>query len=164
MQKIGDRPVVYSASGSHANYATAGTQEIYPIVGNIVTDTTSAGTYWDVAQNYRGYWYTPSSNTFISAGGASTGGSGQTSEGVEWLYWLGMWGDEQYPDSDERQSCSLGVSCLWADCIGIFSDVHDRLTTSAIISQAQPDPSTRILAALPFARMRMTALSRLHCD
>lgn len=101
---------MYSAAGSHANYATAGTQQIYPIVGNIVTDTTDAGFYWDVSQNYRGYYYDNSSGTVTNAGGADIGGTEQASETVDWLYWGGMWGDEQYPDSDKRQSCALGVS------------------------------------------------------
>ncbi|KAL2031091.1 hypothetical protein VTO58DRAFT_106442 [Aureobasidium pullulans] len=112
VQKVGVRPVVYSAAGSHANYATAGTQKIYPIVGNIVTDTTDAGSYWDVAQNYRGYYYDTASKTFTSAGGIGVGGTEQTAEGVNWLSWLGMWGDEQYPDSDKRQSCALGIDDL----------------------------------------------------
>lgn len=52
------------------------------------------------------------SKTFTSAGGVGVGGTEQTAEGVDWLYWLGMWGDEQYPDSDKRQSCALGVSII----------------------------------------------------
>jgi hypothetical protein len=112
VQKVGVRPVVYSAVGSHANYATAGTQKIYPIVGNIVTDTTDAGSYWDVSQNYRGYYYNVASNTVTNAGGADVGGTEQASETVDWLYWSGMWGDQQYPTSDKRQSCTLGVSYI----------------------------------------------------
>lgn len=38
----GDRPITYVANGSHANYATAGTQE-YTIALGIVTDITDAG-------------------------------------------------------------------------------------------------------------------------
>jgi hypothetical protein len=79
-------------------------------VGNIVTDTTDAGTYWDVSQNYRGYYYDPASNTVTNAGGVDVGGTEQGTETVDWLYWSGMWGDEQYPTSDKRQSCALGVS------------------------------------------------------
>ncbi|KAK6004290.1 hypothetical protein QM012_009140 [Aureobasidium pullulans] len=112
VQKVGVRPVVYSAAGSHANYATAGTQQIYPIVGNIVTDTTDAGFYWDVSQNHRGYYYDNSSGILTNAGGADIGGTEQATETVDWLYWGGMWGDEQYPDSDKRQSCALGIDDL----------------------------------------------------
>jgi hypothetical protein len=112
VQKVGVRPVVYSAAGSHANYATAGTQKIYPIVGNIVTDTTDAGFYWDVSQNYRGYYYDAASNVVTNAGGVDVGGTEQATETVEWLYWGGMWGDEQYPTRDKRQSCALDVSCM----------------------------------------------------
>lgn len=110
VQKVGVRPVVYSAAGSHANYATAGTQKIYPIVGDIVTDTTDAGTYWDVTQNYRGYYYNNATGVVTDAGAADIGGTEQAAETVDWLYWGGMWGDEQYPTSDKRQNCALGVS------------------------------------------------------
>ncbi|KAH0286396.1 hypothetical protein M436DRAFT_76766 [Aureobasidium namibiae CBS 147.97] len=112
VQKVGVRPVVYSAAGSHANYATAGTQEIYPIIGDIVTDTTDAGTYWDVTQNYRGYYYTNATGVVTNAGGVDVGGIEQASETVDWLYWSGMWGDEQYPTSDSRQNCALGIDDL----------------------------------------------------
>ncbi|KAI5242011.1 hypothetical protein E4T43_04985 [Aureobasidium subglaciale] len=112
VSKVGVRPIVYSAAGSHANYATAGTQKIYPIVGNIVTDITDAGPYWDIVQNYRGYYYDPASNTVTSAGGVGVGATEQASERVDWLYWAGMWGDEQYPTSDKRQSCALGIDDL----------------------------------------------------
>lgn len=92
------------------DYATAGTQSIYAILGNIVTDKTDAGHFWDVTQNYRGFWFDSSTNVFTSAGGVSSGGTEQVTEGVNWLSWLGRWGDEQYPSSDSRQNCVLGVS------------------------------------------------------
>jgi hypothetical protein len=122
VNKVGARPIVYSAAGSHANYATAGTQKIYPIVGNIVTDTTDAGFYWDVSQNYRGYYYDVASNTVTNAGGVDVGGTEQATETVDWLYWSGMWGDEQYPTSDKRQNCALGVSFACGMVQGMTAD------------------------------------------
>ena len=50
------RPTTYIAKGSHANYATAREQEYEGgFLANFgVYDTTDAGPYWDVIQNYRG--------------------------------------------------------------------------------------------------------------
>lgn len=31
---------------------------------------------------------------------------------VNWLYYIGKWGDDEYPDSDPRQSCFLGIDTL----------------------------------------------------
>jgi hypothetical protein len=38
----------------------------------------------------------------------------QSSEGVDWLYWLGAWGDEQYLTSDSRQTCIFD-ECHYVD-------------------------------------------------
>ncbi|KAL1296553.1 hypothetical protein AAFC00_000057 [Neodothiora populina] len=108
----GVRPVTYSAVGTHANYATSGSHSIYSILGNLVTDTTSAGYYWDITQNYRGYWFDDSTSTFTSVGGVGIGASEEVGEGVDWLSWLGFWGDEEYPRSDSRQDCVLDLDEL----------------------------------------------------
>ncbi|ROV95973.1 hypothetical protein VMCG_07972 [Cytospora schulzeri] len=100
----GDRPITYVANGSHANYATAGTQE-YTIALGIITDVTDAGYAWDMTQNYRGYWYDVSSGEFSIAGGVSTGGKEEVNETATWLLWEGYWGDEQYPIGKEAQYC-----------------------------------------------------------
>lgn len=109
IDKLDDRPIVYSATGTHANYATSGSHDIYWYLLNLVTDTTDAGYLWDVSQNYRGFWFDDSTDVFTSAGGAGTGATEQETEGVDWLYWLGHWGDEEYPTSDSRQDCILDV-------------------------------------------------------
>lgn len=108
--KNGDRPIVYVADGTHANYATAGTQE-YTFAGSLITDDTDEGPFWDVALNYRGYWFDNSTTTFSSAGGAGPGGAAQNAEGADWLLWTGAWGDEEYPDDDPRQYCVFDISC-----------------------------------------------------
>ena len=94
------RPKAYVATGTHAMYATSGAQDIVLPFG-VILDMTDAGPLWDVTLNYRGYWFDGSE--FSSAGGAGIGGAAQETEGVSWLYWLGRWGDEQYPFSDRRQ-------------------------------------------------------------
>jgi len=109
------RPNVYIAVGSHANYGTAGDQELYDIPFDILHDTTDAGPFWDVTLNYRGYWFDNSTQTFTSAGGKDVGGTEQESETVDWLYWTGAWGDEQYPSSDSRQDC-IGIPDILEEC------------------------------------------------
>ena len=104
---IDKRPVTFIATGSHANYIKAGTQEYTP-AGDIVADHTDVGYYWDVTQNYRGYWYDNSTKTFSKAGGAGMGGSEETGETATWLSWDGMWGDQQYMDTYPGQYCVFG--------------------------------------------------------
>jgi hypothetical protein len=50
------RPTTYIATGSHANYATSGQQDYEGAVLGLIGlyDTTDAGPYWDITQNYRG--------------------------------------------------------------------------------------------------------------
>ena len=56
LPQTNSRPTTYIALGSHANYATSGKQDyegsILALIG--LYDTTDAGPYWDVTQNYRG--------------------------------------------------------------------------------------------------------------
>lgn len=100
ISKKNNRPVVYIGTGTHANYATSGTQD-YTLPFGLLHDTTDAGVLWDVALNFRGFWW--DGTAFSSAGGADIGGTEQGGEGASWLNWLGRWGDEQYPNSDSRQ-------------------------------------------------------------
>jgi hypothetical protein len=105
------RPITFIAKGTHANYATAGSQKYpVPIIGPI-SDNTSAGTYWDVTQNYRGYWFDPSTNVFSVAGGAGSGGTAQANgETASWLNFQGKWGDDLPADSEGQQYC-ISTEC-----------------------------------------------------
>ncbi|CAK7563312.1 MAG: Vacuolar protein sorting-associated protein 62 [Sporothrix epigloea] len=109
-----NRPLTYIGNGGHANYAKSGNED-YTVAYGIVKDKTDDGYAWDMAQNYRGYWYDTSSNTFSEAGGNDVGGSEEDStttvEGATWLQWGGAWGDEQYASSRSGQYC-------------IFSECH----------------------------------------
>ncbi len=103
----GSKPIAYIATGGHANYATAGSQD-YTIAFGIISDSTNAGFAWDMSQNYRGYWYDVSTGEFSAAGGTSTGGTEEGDESASWLQWQGPWGDEQYTGSNHGQYCIFG--------------------------------------------------------
>lgn len=117
VSKYGGRPIVYSALGSHGNHPTPGTYT-RNIGGLNVDDTMSAGALWDPTQDAYYYSYNPASSptgqpagsdtSIIAGGGAFTPASADTP--TSWLYFLGRWGDQQYPDSDPRQVNFLGLN------------------------------------------------------
>lgn len=98
------QPIVYSANGSHANYAIDGTHDHtipnlnLPTTG-VLNDYTDQGRLWDPIASAWFYSYKPSPETFTAYGGSSPTG---------WLYFNGKWGDQQYPDSDKRQKELFG--------------------------------------------------------
>jgi hypothetical protein len=98
VQKNGLRPIVFSANGSHANYAIDGAHDhVIPnfnLPGGVLEDHTDAGTLWDPLLSTWFYSYTPSSATFTPYDSATP---------VNWLYYQGRWGDQEYPESDKRQ-------------------------------------------------------------
>jgi len=118
------RAVTYIATGTHANYATAGTQD-YTFVGDLLTDSTDNGPIWDVTLNYRGYWFDNSTQTFSTA----ENGGDATDVGTDWLGFLGKWGDEEYPDSHSDQYCIFG-ECHWVD--GPTGPVDKNLGRNAV--------------------------------
>jgi hypothetical protein len=92
------RPIAYSAKGSHANYAIAGTHDHtipnFNLPGGVLQDYTEKGTYWDPTLSAYMYRFDASANSFTPYGeGAPTG----------WLDFKGRWGDQEYPTSDMRQ-------------------------------------------------------------
>jgi hypothetical protein len=106
LSKNGTRPIIYSAIGSHANFAVPGvhTRNIAALQLN---DSTSPGPLWDPILSAYYYEYTPTSSTngtFVPS---------DSSTPVSWLYYLGKWGDKQYPDSDPRQVNFLNLNITW---------------------------------------------------
>ena len=105
VEKQGLRPVGYSASGSHATYATAGKHDhtipglTQPRVG-LLTDTTDKGTLWDPLLGALFYSYDGNSKAFAAYDGATT---------TNYLKFNGKWGDKQYPKGDPRQNLILGI-------------------------------------------------------
>jgi len=107
VEKSGDRPVSYTAIGTHANYPTSGDHD-YTLPFGLLKDQTNRGVLWDVTKNFRGLWYTPSSGTVDVATGAGSGGNLQSQEGPGWLYFGGRWGDKQWPTNKFGQYCIAG--------------------------------------------------------
>lgn len=110
VEKIGGRPVSYAAIGTHANYATPGDHNYEHIPFGLLKDETNQGPVWDITQNFRGFWYTPSDGTVSTASGAGTGGAAEVSEGASWLKFGGAYGDQQWPTSRFGQYC-VGTEC-----------------------------------------------------
>jgi Vacuolar protein sorting-associated protein 62 len=103
----GLRPVVYSARGTHANYAIAGPHDhtlpdgLNGLVGPLI-DHTSHGTLWDPALNTFVYSYTPATDTFTPLTPDSS------EAGTGWLYYKGRWGDPRVPDGEDGQRDFFG--------------------------------------------------------
>lgn len=103
-EKDGQRPITYSANGTHANYAVTGEHDhTIPDLNidgtGVLTDYTDKGKLWDPLLSASFYLYIASPETFTAYDGSSPTG---------WLYFDGQWGDQQYPDSDPRQKELFG--------------------------------------------------------
>lgn len=95
VEKKGDRPVIYSATGTHAMYATPGLHP-YVLPWGMLHDETDKGPLWDPLLNHHAYVY----NYTTRVAKAST----QTPKApVNWFNYDGHWGDKFYPLNDSRQ-------------------------------------------------------------
>lgn len=95
VEKIGKRPVIYSAYGTHAMYALPGTHP-YVLPWGILHDVTDRGPLWDPALNSHAYTYDHKNDTLRS--------SNRTPNApVGWFDFAGKWGDKFYPLGDKRQ-------------------------------------------------------------
>ena len=98
------KPVVYSAEGSHAMYATPGTHS-YILPLGFLHDETDAGPLWDPSLNVHAYTYAPTStrepptSALLPATPAAPTG---------WFRFRGHWGDRIYPLTDARQYTVAG--------------------------------------------------------
>lgn len=95
VEKIGQRPIGYVATGTHAQYATPGTHS-YILPWGLLHDVTDRGPLWDPALNVHSYTYDYKDDTLRSS-------TTTPHAPIEWFYFQGHWGDKFYPLSDPRQ-------------------------------------------------------------
>ncbi|TEA18690.1 putative vacuolar protein sorting-associated protein TDA6 [Colletotrichum sidae] len=120
VEKKGDRPVIYSAVGSHAMYAQAGDHP-YVLPFNMLKDVTDKGPLWDPAKNAYTYWYDYTQDldedldddlddeVDIASGHRKEHPTSlvPTAENPDaptsWFHYAGPWGDRLYSLADIRQ-------------------------------------------------------------
>ena len=95
VEKMGRRPVIYSAVGSHAMYPTAGTHA-YILPLGLLHDETDRGPLWDPSLNSHAYTYNYV-NHYLRAS------TRNPSSPTAWFSFNGHWGDKFYPLGDSRQ-------------------------------------------------------------
>ena len=95
VDRVAKRPVVYSATGTHAMYGTSGVHP-YVLPWGILHDQTDRGPLWDPALNARSYTYNLSTHTVRASMNNPHAPTG-------WFHYAGHWGDKYYPLSDPRQ-------------------------------------------------------------
>ncbi|SJM82961.1 probable Vacuolar protein sorting-associated protein 62 [Zygosaccharomyces bailii] len=94
--QIVERPLLFSARGTHANYASVGQHaHDVPFFFMPLSDFTDRGPMWDPSLNF--YGYTFDGQQVLPAGDR------EREIGVSWLYFSGHWGDKQLPWNDPRQ-------------------------------------------------------------
>ncbi|KJZ76291.1 hypothetical protein HIM_04373 [Hirsutella minnesotensis 3608] len=114
VEKRGDRPVIYSAVGSHAMYATPG-EHPYVLPFNMLKDVTDRGPLWDPALNNYAYHYDytrekPTDTADPEADAAHSHdahslvpAASNPNAPTSWFHYKGRWGDEVYALADPRQ-------------------------------------------------------------
>lgn len=95
VEKIGRRPVIYSAKGTHAMYATPGIHS-YTLPWGLLHDQTDRGPLWDPVLNMHSYTYDHPGDTLRASTASPTAPT-------QWFYFDGHWGDKFYPLGDTRQ-------------------------------------------------------------
>ncbi|KAF2195553.1 hypothetical protein K469DRAFT_544849 [Zopfia rhizophila CBS 207.26] len=113
----GKRPLAYCANGSHALFPTPGLHDhtipnLSLPFALLLVDETDAGPIYDPLLSAYYYQYHPSPSSSPASpktdqkGGTFTAYDSSTP--VNYFYFRGRWGDEQYPDTDKRQQQLVG--------------------------------------------------------
>lgn len=111
VEKRGDRPVIYSAVGSHALYAMPGTHP-YVLPFQLLKDITDKGPIWDPALNNYAYHFdytvgddndTEEEFSSISEPRGLIAASKNPQAPTSWFHYRGKWGDQVYTLADPRQ-------------------------------------------------------------
>ncbi|KAL2259236.1 hypothetical protein VTK26DRAFT_7158 [Humicola hyalothermophila] len=124
------RPVIYSAVGSHAMYASPGMHP-YVLPFRLLKDITDKGPLWDPALNNLAYWYDyevardEAANSTIQEYTSLVPAASNPDAPTSWFHFDGFWGDDIYPLSDRRQwrlfgeyhyiTGPLGPKAKWLD-------------------------------------------------
>lgn len=95
------RPVIYSAVGSHAMYPQPG-RHPYVLPFGMLADVTDRGPIWDPAKNIYAYFYDYTQGYLNSSLGLEPAASNPDAP-TDWFHFDGPWGDELYPLADRRQ-------------------------------------------------------------
>ncbi|KAF3939350.1 hypothetical protein ABW19_dt0205752 [Dactylella cylindrospora] len=140
LEKKGKRPVIYSAVGTHANYATAGKQE-YIVPLGLLADNTDTGPIWDLTLNSRMYNYNLSNHLLLPS-------ANNPEAAIEWFYFDGKWGDKFYPFNDTRQYGILGEAHYVSGPLGPRWKNLGRKTV------CQRDDECMIMTQLRYGRKR----------
>lgn len=102
MKKQGDRPVVFSARGTHAIFSTGGKHDHTLPNTNLrfgpLIDRTSEGALWDPIKNAFFYTFNPTSNSFSSVDESP----------LAIMNFNGHWGDARYPKGVKGQKKLFG--------------------------------------------------------
>jgi hypothetical protein len=102
------RPVIYSAVGSHAMYASPGMHP-YVLPFKLLKDITDKGPLWDPALNNYAYWFDyevdrdEDKNATVRERTSLTPAASNPDLPTSWFHFEGFWGDDVYPLSDLRQ-------------------------------------------------------------
>ncbi|KAK3369876.1 hypothetical protein B0H63DRAFT_304002 [Podospora didyma] len=102
------RPVIYSAVGSHAMYASSGMHP-YVLPFNMLKDVTDKGPLWDPALNNYAYWYDyevdrdESESAPDKEPSSLVPAASNPKAPTSWFHFDGYWGDDTYPLKDKRQ-------------------------------------------------------------
>ncbi|RKF60310.1 putative vacuolar protein sorting-associated protein TDA6 [Erysiphe neolycopersici] len=102
MKKQGDRPIVFSARGTHALFSTGGNHDHtipnFNLRFGLVVDHTSEGKLWDPIQSAFFYTFNPTSNTIESVDESP----------LSIMKFNGRWGDARYPKGVHGQKKFFG--------------------------------------------------------
>ena len=107
VEQRGERPIIYSAVGSHAMYALPGTHP-YILPFGILKDVTDKGPLWDPALNNYAYHYDYTSEydedpDSVMDPHSLVAAASNPRAPTSWFHFHGRWGDELYSLADPRQ-------------------------------------------------------------
>lgn len=107
VEKRGERPVIYSAVGSHAMYAMPSSHS-YILPFNLLKDETDKGPLWDPSLNNYAYHYDytreygEDTDDLLQPQSLLPAASNPYAP-TSWFHFRGRWGDEVYSLADPRQ-------------------------------------------------------------